>query len=171
MNIYTKTGDKGTTSLFGGSRVDKCDLRVDAYGTIDELISFIGLAYAELSNEEEKSILNKIQKELFMLGAELASDEKGLELLKDKIELKHIEYLEKLIDKYMEIAGPLTAFVIPGKNRSSATLHVARTVARRGERIMTALNEVQPLREEIKKYINRLSDALFALARYEEIDK
>ena len=86
MNIYTKTGDKGTTSLFGGSRVDKCDLRVDAYGTIDELISFIGLAYAELTDEEEKEILNKIQKELFMLGAELASDEKGLELLKDKIQ-------------------------------------------------------------------------------------
>ncbi len=96
MNIYTKTGDKGTTSLFGGSRVDKCDLRVDAYGTIDELISFIGLAYAELTDEEEKEILNKIQKELFMLGAELASDEKGLELLKDKIQLEHIEYLEKL---------------------------------------------------------------------------
>ena len=156
MNIYTKTGDKGTTSLFGGSRVDKCDLRVDAYGTIDELISFIGLAYAELTDEEEKEILNKIQKELFMLGAELASDEKGLELLKDKIQLEHIEYLEKSIDKYMGIAGP------------SATLHVARTVARRGERIMTALNEVQPLREEIKKYINRLSDTLFALARYYE---
>ena len=161
MNIYTKTGDKGTTSLFGGSRVDKCDLRVDAYGTI-------GLAYAELTDEEEKEILNKIQKELFMLGAELASDEKGLELLKDKIQLEHIEYLEKLIDKYMGIAGPLTAFVIPGKNKPSATLHVARTVARRGERIMTALNEVQPLREEIKKYINRLSDTLFALARYYE---
>lgn len=168
MNIYTKTGDKGTTSLFGGSRVDKCDLRVDAYGTIDELISFIGLAYAELPDEEEKDILNKIQKELFMLGAELASDEKGLELLKDKIQLEHIEYLEKLIDKYMGMAGPLTAFVIPGKNKPSATLHVARTVARRGERIMTALNEVQPLREEIKKYINRLSDTLFALARYYE---
>ncbi|ELC8389351.1 cob(I)yrinic acid a,c-diamide adenosyltransferase [Clostridium perfringens] len=168
MNIYTKTGDKGTTSLFGGSRVDKCDLRVDAYGTIDELISFIGLAYAELTDEEEKEILNKIQKELFMLGAELASDEKGLELLKDKIQLEHIEYLEKSIDKYMGIAGSLTAFVIPGKNKPSATLHVARTVARRGERIMTALNEVQPLREEIKKYINRLSDTLFALARYYE---
>ena len=103
-----------------------------------------------------------------MLGAELASDEKGLELLKDKIQLENIEYLEKLIDRYMGIAGPLTAFVIPGKNKPSATLHVARTVARRGERIMTALNEVQPLREEIKKYINRLSDTLFALARYYE---
>ena len=167
MNIYTKTGDKGTTSLFGGSRVDKCDLRVDAYGTIDELISFIGLAYAELPTEEKRE-LKKIQKELFMLGAELASDEKGLELLKDKIQVEHIEYLENLIDKYMNIAGPLTEFVIPGKNKPSATLHVARTVARRGERIMTALNEVQPLREEIKKYINRLSDTLFALARYYE---
>ena len=78
------------------------------------------------------------------------------------------KYLEELIDRYMGIAGPLTAFVIPGKNKPSATLHVARTVARRGERIMTALNEVQPLREEIKKYINRLSDTLFALARYYE---
>ena len=167
MNIYTKTGDKGTTSLFGGSRVDKCDLRVDAYGTIDELISFIGLAYAELPTEEKRE-LKKIQKELFMLGAELASDEKGLELLKDKIQVEHIEYLENLIDKYMNIAGPLTEFVIPGKNKPSATLHVARTVARRGERIMTALNDVNPLREEIKKYINRLSDTLFALARFYE---
>ncbi|MGG5461386.1 cob(I)yrinic acid a,c-diamide adenosyltransferase [Clostridium sp. B9] len=171
MNIYTKTGDKGTTSLFGGSRVNKCDLKVEAYGTIDELISFIGVSRAEVPGEEEKNILFNMQKELFMLGAELASDEKGLEWLKEKIESSHIEKLEKIIDKYMEITGPLTAFVIPGANKSSASLHVARTVARRGERIMASLNEMDPLREEIKKYINRLSDALFALARYEEAEK
>lgn len=171
MNIYTKTGDKGTTALFGGSRVNKSDLRVQAYGTIDELISFIGLARVEISREEEKEILFNIQKELFMLGAELASDERGLGFLKDKIEQDNIERLEGIIDKYMDITGPFTGFVIPGENRSSSILHIARTIARRGERIMTSLDCETSLREEIKKYINRLSDVLFALARYEEFNK
>ncbi|WP_194191517.1 cob(I)yrinic acid a,c-diamide adenosyltransferase [Clostridium chrysemydis] len=169
MNIYTKTGDKGQTALFGGSRVKKSDLKVESYGTIDELISFIGIAYAEIEEKREKDLLRKIQVELFMLGAELASDEKGLELLKDKIQKEHIECLENEIDHYMEIAGPLKEFVIPGKNKSSAYLHVARTIARRAERNMTLLDETVSLREEIKKYINRLSDCLFAVARYEEV--
>lgn len=169
MNIYTKTGDKGSTALFGGSRVKKSDLRVEAYGTIDELISFIGVAYTEIEGSRERNLLRKIQKELFTLGAELASDEKGIGYLNQMINLNNIEDLEKEIDFYMEIAGPLKEFVIPGKNKSSAHLHVARTVCRRAERIMISLNDEMPLREEIRKYTNRLSDCLFAMARYEEM--
>ncbi|MGL5244926.1 MAG: cob(I)yrinic acid a,c-diamide adenosyltransferase [Sarcina sp.] len=166
MKIYTKTGDKGTTALFGGSRIEKNSTKVEAYGTIDEVISFIGLARCEISNEELYNELFTIQKKLFNLGAELASDENGLKYLKDLICDEDIAYLEGLIDKYMDIVGPLKEFVIPGKNRTSSTLHVARTVVRRGERIITYLNSQENVREELRRYVNRLSDTLFAMARY-----
>lgn len=166
--IYTKTGDKGTTSLFGGSRIDKDSLKVEAYGTIDEVVSLIGMAYAEFTTEEQKEELRLIQKRLFVLGAELASDEKGLNYLKDLINIEDINYLEGLIDKYMEIAGPLTEFVIPGSNKISAVLHVARTVVRRAERRIATLAREEKVREEVKKYTNRLSDTLFAMALWEE---
>lgn len=169
--IYTKTGDKGTTSLFGGSRVNKDSLKVEAYGTIDEAISYIGVAHSKIDVKELKEELNHIQKRLFTLGAELASDEKGMSYLKDLISKEDIESLEKLTDKYMDIAGPMTEFVIPGKNEASAHLHVARTIVRRAERRMVTLNAEQGLREEIRKYTNRLSDTLFAMARYLEETK
>lgn len=169
--IYTKTGDKGTTSLFGGSRVNKDSLKVEAYGTIDEAISYIGVAHSKIDVKELKEELNHIQKRLFTLGAELASDEKGMTYLKDLISKEDIESLEKLTDKYMDIAGPMIEFVIPGKNEASAHLHVARTIVRRAERRMVTLNAEQGLREEIRKYTNRLSDTLFAMARYLEETK
>lgn len=169
--IYTKTGDKGTTSLFGGSRVNKDSLKVEAYGTIDEAISYIGVAHSKIDVKELKEELNHIQKRLFTLGAELASDEKGMSYLKDLISKEDIESLEKLTDKYMDIAGSMTEFVIPGKNEASAHLHVARTIVRRAERRMVTLNAEQGLREEIRKYTNRLSDTLFAMARYLEETK
>ncbi|MEG1481908.1 cob(I)yrinic acid a,c-diamide adenosyltransferase [Clostridium sp.] len=169
--IYTKTGDKGTTSLFGGSRVDKDSLKVEAYGTMDEAISYIGLAYSKVSVDSLRSELNHIQKRLFTLGAELASDDKGMTYLKDLISKEDIENLEALTDKYMEIAGPLTEFVIPGKNEESAILHVARTVVRRAERRIATLSKEQNLREEVRIYTNRLSDTLFAMARYLEETK
>lgn len=166
--IYTKTGDKGTTALFGGSRINKDSLKVEAYGTIDEVVSLIGMAYAEFTTEEQREELHLIQKRLFVLGAELASDEQGLNYLKDLISLEDINYLEGLIDKYMEMAGPLTEFVIPGANKVSSVLHVARTVVRRAERRIATLAREEKVREEVKKYTNRLSDTLFAMALWEE---
>lgn len=166
--IYTRTGDKETTALFGGSRVEKDSLRVEAYGTIDELISSMGAAYSFVEDEELKAEIIDIQKKLFVLGAELASDENGMKYLREVIDQSDIEILEKIIDKYMEKAGSFKDFVTPGKNRSSAMLHVARTMARRAERIIITLGREDEVREEIKKYVNRLSDALYAMARFEE---
>lgn len=167
-NIYTRTGDKGTTALFGGSRVEKDSLKVEAYGTIDELISNIGVASSFIKDEELKAELADIQKKLFVLGAELASDENGIKHLKEQIEQKDIDDLEKIIDKYMGKAGPFKGFVTPGKNTQSAMLHVARTVARRAERVIITLSKEDNVREDIRKYVNRLSDALYAMARFEE---
>lgn len=167
-NIYTRTGDKGTTALFGGSRVEKDSLKVEAYGTIDELISNMGVASSFIKDEELKAELADIQKKLFVLGAELASDEKGIKHLKEQIEQKDIDDLEKIIDKYMGKAGAFKGFVTPGKNTQSAMLHVARTVARRAERVIITLSKEGNVREDIRKYVNRLSDALYAMARFEE---
>lgn len=167
-NIYTKTGDKGTTGLFGGSRVGKDSLNVDVYGTIDEAISNLGVALAQTESPDIREYISKIQNRMFMAGAEFASDEKGMEMLKDKISEDDIKYLEDIIDKSTEIVGPMREFVVPGVNPSSATLHVARTVVRRAERKITTLAKQIEVRDELKKYINRLSDACFAMARIEE---
>lgn len=166
--IYTKTGDKGTTALFGGSRIDKDSLKVEAYGTIDEVISLLGLAYSKIDSKELKEEINAIQKKLFILGGELASDSKGLGYLKELVSEADIKNLESLTDKYMEITGPIKEFVIPGKNESSSVIHVARTVVRRAERRIATLAREEEVREEIRMYINRLSDTLFAMARFEE---
>ena len=138
-NIYTKTGDKGTTGLYGGSRVDKDSLNVDAYGTVDEAISSLGVAYTLTDSPEIKEYINHIQKRMFQAGAELASDARGMEMLKDKIGEADIKYLENIIDKSTEVNGLMREFVVPGVNPSSAALHVSRTIVRRAERIMTAL--------------------------------
>lgn len=167
-NIYTKTGDKGTTGLYGGSRVDKDSLNVDVYGTIDEAISTLGVAYAQTESPDIKEYINHIQKRMFQAGAEFASDEKGMEMLKDKISESDIKYLEDIIDKSTEVNGLMREFVVPGVNPSSASLHVARTIVRRAERKITTLAREIPVREDLRKYINRLSDACFAMARLEE---
>lgn len=167
-NVYTKTGDKGQTGLLGGSRIWKDDLRVHCYGTFDEANSMIGVAYSLCENEEIKNILNDIQKQLFILGAELASDESGEKYIKEKIEEKDVKNLEKIVDYYIEKIGQQKEFVIPGKTTTSAILHVARTIIRRGERLVIQLHKEAKIREEIQKYVNRLSDMLFILARVEE---
>ena len=166
--IYTRTGDKGTTALFGGSRVEKDNLRVEVYGSIDEVISSMGVAYSFIQDEELKNEIAYIQKQLFVLGAELASDEKGLKNLKEIIQQNDIDELEKIIDKYMGKAALFKGFVTPGKSTASAMLHVARTVARRAERAIITLNRENQVREEIKKYVKRQTDALYAMARFEE---
>lgn len=166
--IYTRTGDKGTTALFGGSRINKDDIRVEAYGSVDTLISLLGVCHAACENPALREALHRIQEELFVAGAELASDERGVTRLSRLIEQTDITRLEQEIDHNMALTGPLKAFVIPGKNLASAHLHVARTQTRQIERILVAMDHNVPLRETLKSYINRLSDALFAMARVAE---
>lgn len=169
-NLYTKTGDKGETSLYGGQRVSKNSIKVICYGTMDEANSMLGLAYSQSENEKVKAYINKIQKRIFSLGAELASDEKGLEMLKGKINKDDIKYLENIVDECTEIVGKQTHFVVPGVNQVSATLHVARTIVRRAERNIISLREEEVVRDEVVKYVNRLSDTIYALARVEEFN-
>ena len=164
MHIYTRTGDKGETGLFGGSRALKDSLRVWSYGTVDEANSFLGLAYANIKHEDTKNIIRQIQKKLFVVGAHLASDEKGLEMLTEKVTQEDIDFLESIVDDFTKEYGKLTAFVIPGETSPSAMLHVARTVVRRAERQVVTLNAEEKGYDIILKYLNRLSDTIFAMA-------
>lgn len=166
--IYTRTGDDGTTGLFGASRVFKDDIIVEAYGTVDEANSVIGEAKAVAIDEQTRSELHEIQRRLFVLGAELASDEKGRSMLIDAITQDDIDKLEKLIDHCLTISGPQKGFIIPGRDIPSAALHQARTVTRRAERRVLTMGRTQELRPVLGKYLNRLSDALYALARVAE---
>ena len=166
MKIYTKTGDKGKTSLFNGQRVDKDDARVEAYGTIDELSSHIGVAANFIEEKELKDILLKIQCHLFFLAGELANPEP--EKIKEKITKDDILYLENKLDALMKKIPQVDAFIIPGTGKASAFLHVARTVYRRAERRVISLAKHEPVREEAVKFVNRLSDLLYTIARFKE---
>ncbi|NLY46319.1 MAG: cob(I)yrinic acid a,c-diamide adenosyltransferase [Tissierella sp.] len=167
-NIYTKTGDKGDTSLFGGSRVQKNSLKVECYGTIDEANSTLGLAYSKVSRDEIKNDIKMIQEKLFLVGAELASDKKGIEILEGKVTNEDIHSLESIKDRSMGIVGKQTKFIVPGVNEASAAMHMARTIIRRAERRIIELNSGETVRPELLKYVNRLSDAIYSLARLEE---
>jgi cob(I)alamin adenosyltransferase len=165
MKIYTKTGDDGTTGLFGGARVKKASRRVDAYGTVDELNATIGVARAIQLEELSEAILGRVQVDLFTLGAELAcvpgkEDKLGMTLLGPP----DIARLEQAIDKAEAELPPLQAFVLPGGSREAAALHQARTVCRRGERALLMVDDATP-RPDLVIYLNRLSDLLFVLAR------
>ena len=165
MKLYTKTGDKGKTSLMGG-RVSKDDLRVEAYGTIDELNSFIGKAVTELDPAIFKDLLEDletIQHELFDCGGDLANVMKERKYTLQEVS---IEVLEKRIDALSDEAPPLKRFILPGGTPAAATLHIARTVTRRAERqVVTLMNEVEDVPAIVQKYLNRLSDYFFAAAR------
>ncbi|MFW6023199.1 MAG: cob(I)yrinic acid a,c-diamide adenosyltransferase [Myxococcota bacterium] len=168
MKIYTKTGDRGTTGLFGGDRVSKTHGRVRAYGEVDELNAVLGVARAALPSAatDTGELLQSIQSDLFDVGAELATTAaraaKGdLPLLTDAA----VERLEQEIDAHEAPLEPLTSFVLPGGAPAAAHLHVARTVCRRAERAVTALGEAEAVRGEVLRYLNRLSDLLFVLAR------
>ena len=162
--IYTRTGDKGDTALVSGPRRAKHDLRIEAYGTVDEANAVIGLARLEADSETD-AILARIQNDLFDLGADLATpeDEGGTAL---RIVSKQVERLENEIDAINEKLAPLDSFVLPGGTPVAAHLHLARTIVRRAERRMTALAHVEPVNAEAIKYANRLSDLLFVLARH-----
>lgn len=172
MKIYTKTGDKGQTGLYGGTRVSKSSPRVESYGNIDELNAFIGMAKSHVRNNEVISQLKKIQFDLFTLGAEAATPSDKLMLTNGKTRLPltisevEIQELEMWMDAFEETLVPLQFFILPGGCFAVTTLHVARTVCRRAERSLVFLNEVEPIRPEMIKYLNRLSDYLFVLSRY-----
>ena len=165
MKIYTKTGDKGQTSLYDGTRVDKDSIRVESYGTIQELNSYIGLGMHQI-NEEEHKVLFNIQRDLFYIGSELAT--KNTEKLNKVVTDNDIKNLENIIDKYMGEAKGIDSFIIPGTSLASAHLHIARTICRRAERIIISLSKIEEVNPMLIKYINRLSDALYAIARYSE---
>ena len=165
MKIYTKTGDKGQTSLYDGTRVYKDSIRVESYGTIDELNSYIGLCMHYI-NEDEKKVLFNIQRDLFYIGSELAT--KNTEKLNKVVTDNDIKNLENIIDKYMGEAKGIDSFIIPGTSLASAHLDIARTKCRRAERIIISLSKIEEVNPMLIKYINRLSDALYAIARYSE---
>lgn len=166
MKIYTKTGDKGDTGLFGGARVSKSSQRVAAYGDVDELNSVLGVVGAHTSDADGIEQLRQIQGELFVLGAELAKNpnkevDLGMPLLADS----DIERLEKLIDALDAALPALKTFILPGGSASAAFLHLARTTCRRAERAVVQLAQAEPVRAELVRYLNRLSDLLFTMAR------
>lgn len=166
--IYTKTGDDGTTALGGGQRVTKDDLRVQAYGTVDELNSQIGVALAHGLSARLAETLPAIQNELFHLGSDLCFiEEDKPKYALPQIEERHIEKLQDLIDELNEIVGPLKNFILPGGAPGAANLHVARTICRRAERDVVSLSRVEAVSLNVLPYLNRLSDALFVMARYE----
>ena len=165
MKIYTKTGDKGTTSLVGGTRVSKGDLKIEAYGTVDELNSWIGVLTDQEVNTSRREILKEIQDRLFTIGSDLASEvERTKKKIPDLFDTD-IELLEKQMDLMDTELPPLRAFVLPGGHQSVSFAHVARTVCRRAERLCIRLAEHEPINELIITYLNRLSDYLFVLSR------
>lgn len=165
MKIYTKTGDKGQTSLYDGNRVDKDSIRVESYGTLDELNSYIGLCI-NYAKEEDKSVLFKIQKELFSVSGELATQNKN-KLRKVVVE-EDIKRLETIIDGYTSKTEEINAFIVPGTSLVAANLHIARTICRRAERRIITLSKLEEINPLLIKYVNRLSDVLYAIARYNE---
>ena len=170
--VYTRTGDDGTTRLGGGQVVDKDCLRIETYGTVDELNSVIGLAIAcELDGTLVPEAL-RIQNELFHLGSDLCvlEEDKGA-LPVPQIEDRHVEALERLMDRLSEELSPLENFILPGGGVAAAQLHVARTVCRRAERLLVALSKREAVHIPTVRYLNRLSDALFVMARYDNFRK
>ncbi|MCT3764026.1 cob(I)yrinic acid a,c-diamide adenosyltransferase [Elizabethkingia anophelis] len=172
FKIYTKTGDKGETVLYGGTRVSKASARVEAYGTIDELNAFIGIAKSHIDDSDCLKQLAEIQYDLFTLGSEAATPIDKVYLANGKSRLpvtikeEDISKLEVWMDKMDESLEPLQFFILPGGGKAATFLHAARTICRRAERGMVFLNETEEVRPELIKYLNRLSDYLFVMARY-----
>lgn len=166
MRIYTKTGDKGETSLLGGKRVPKNDLRIETYGTVDELNSLLGVIRAMRISKKLDSILRKIQEDIFVLGADLASPEEKKASVPPRIGENQIADLEKVIDELEPKLPPLRNFIFPGGTPPAAYLHLARAVCRRAERCAISLKRAEPISPSIIVYLNRLSDLLFILARW-----
>ncbi len=169
FKIYTKTGDKGETSLFGGARLPKSHLRIESYGTVDELNAHIGLLRDALQNEATRALLKKIQDRLFDVGANLAVDPSKKMQVPEILE-EDIQILEVEMDKMDEDLAPLKNFILPGGHLTVSYCHLARTVCRRAERNVVALSLVDEVDEILVRYLNRLSDYLFVLARKIALD-
>ncbi len=166
MKVYTKKGDKGMTSLIGGTRVPKHHLRIESYGTVDELNSYIGVIRDHEIGKEETAILIEVQDRLFTIGSLLAADPGNSNMKLPELSQSDIEFLEQKIDQMDEELPPMRNFVLPGGNQAISFCHVARCVCRRAERITVHLSEESPVDETIMQYLNRLSDYLFVLSRY-----
>jgi cob(I)alamin adenosyltransferase len=165
MKIYTKTGDNGTTSLVGGTRLSKAHIRIEAYGTVDELNAYLGLLRDQPVNAPRRELLKEIQDRLFTIGSHLASESDQTRKRLPDLHEADIELLEKEMDQLDAQLPPLRAFVLPGGHASVSFGHVARTVCRRAERAVIHLHEQEPVEEIIIRYLNRLSDYLFMLCR------
>jgi len=165
MKIYTKTGDQGSTSLFGGKRVSKADLRIDTYGTVDELNSWIGVLRDQSVNQSRKEILVEIQDRLFTIGSILATEPENTKVKIPSLGESDIELLENKMDEMDAILPPMRFFVLPGGHTAVSFGHVARTVCRRAERLVIALSQTEKVDPLVIKYMNRLSDYLFMLCR------
>ncbi|OLS03022.1 cob(I)yrinic acid a,c-diamide adenosyltransferase [Tissierella creatinophila] len=169
MDIYTKTGDRGKTSLYDNTRLFKDDIRVESYGTIDELISFLGIAKNYVDDKEIYNILEEIQNKLFTVTTNLATKDKTK--IKFYIEEIDIKRLEEIVDIYMGRLDNPKGFIVPGSSKKSAYVHVARTICRRGERRIITLARNEDIDQLVIKYVNRLSDTLYAIGRYLEEDE
>lgn len=165
FKIYTKTGDEGTTGLFGGKRLSKAALRIDTYGTIDELNAFLGLVRDHFPDQKRHAELIRIQETLFNIGSILASEPGKVWDQIPPLKENHIHFLESAIDEMDEQLAPLKNFILPGGHPAISYSHVARTVCRRAERLLVALQDNDPVEPLVLKYVNRLSDYLFTLAR------
>lgn len=169
MKIYTRKGDGGETSLFGGQRVWKDNPRISAYGAVDELNSLLGVTVTEVKNQEVAEIIIGLQNNLFTVGSDLASplEEENRNFSIPRVPRDYVEKIEKLIDDYDSKLPQLKKFIIPGGTKGAALLHLARTVCRRAERDVILLSKSEFINKEIKTFLNRLSDLLFVLARFE----
>lgn len=165
MKIYTKKGDAGQTFLFGGGPYPKDSERIEAYGTVDELNCVLGCAIIEMEKDELAIALSRVQEQLFVLGAELASVNPSVEMAKGFLQSSHVKGLEDEIDVWEKELAPLKKFILPGGSKAASFLHLARTVCRRAERKVVRLSHDQALRPELLTYLNRLSDWIFVLAR------
>lgn len=168
FKIYTKTGDKGKTSLIGGTKVPKNDIRIETYGTVDELNSWIGLVNDQLNHPEIKDILKEVQDRLFTIGSSLATDaDKETKMRLPDLHVSDIEVLEKQIDFWSEHLPEMKSFILPGGHPFVSSIHIARCVCRRAERLAVSMQQNELFVEEkVIQYLNRLSDFLFTLARY-----
>lgn len=166
MKIYTKTGDKGTTSLFGGKRVPKHHLRIDAYGTVDELNSYIGLIRDQHVDKNTFNTLIEVQDRLFTLGSNLATEPGNTKVKLPRLNASDVEFLENQIDEMNNNLPEMKSFVLPGGHQTVSFCHISRCVCRRAERILTQLMEEEGVEELFVQYLNRLSDYLFVLSRY-----
>jgi cob(I)alamin adenosyltransferase len=167
MKLYTKTGDKGQTGLIGGTRVAKNDVRLEAYGTVDELNSFIGLLTTHEISESEIQFLRFVQHKLFTIGSHLATDTSKVSLHKASVlDDESISRVEQEIDRLDEALPELSSFILPGGSQSGALCHICRTIARRTERRLFDMNEIHSVDSHILIFINRLSDYFFALSRF-----